>query len=532
MAGPRETGITFVLGALDQFSAPFRAFNDRLEQATRGLRQVGESWSALNREGGRFAGLSGLSRLSSIGGNIQSQFGQATAAATAFAAKAAAAAGVAGYAFKTQFVDVAAQFEQFETALRVLNQGDAGKAKSQMEWIRQFATETPYELSEVTDAFVRLRGFGMDPMKGLLQVLGDTAAGLPGKRISDVVDAMADAVMGQNERLVEMQVKASKVGNNIVYEYTDAAGKQSKMMAKANDRAQIQATLMKIWGDKFGGMMKAQSQTWVGITSNLSDKWSGFAMSVMQSGVFDWMKDKMGGLLQTLDELSANGTLQAWAKDVGDKLLTFFNAAWEKLPKVWDGMQKLGDKLAWVADLLGGWDNFAITVGALMTGLVGPVVGLAGAFIQLSVALAASPFGLAVVAIGALGLAITALWKNWDRIIKWAKESLPEWMVNGASTVAEWFGAQKGVFGPVAPTEKDGEASGVGFPQPQLGPPAGASDTMRRVQEQRFQSLERQEKETTVTIKMEGVPRGTEVRQTGEPVETDITYMGLAAPAH
>lgn len=530
MAGPRETGVTFVLGALDRFSAPFRAFNERLEASTVNLRRMRESWGALNKEGGRFAGLSGLSRFASIGGNARSHFGEATAAAQGFAAKATVAAGVAGYAFKSQFLDTAAQFEQFETILTTLNRGDKGAAKEQLGWISDFAARTPYELAEVTDGFVKLRAYGLDPMKGLLNVLGDTASSM-GKPLEAAVEAMADAVTGENERLKEFGIKAAKEGGKIIYEYTDAAGKQSKMMAKASDRAQIQATLMKIWAEKYGGGMEAQSRTWNGMWSNSMDLWSRFSNMVMsEGGVLDWMKGKLGGLLAESDKFSENGSLQRWAKSIGEGMVHFFDAGWDRLPAIWDGLQTLGDKLAWVADLLGGWDNLAIAVGVLMSGLPGPILGLAAAFIQLSAVLVATPFGWVVMSIGGLVAAITALWLKWDKIVQWAKNTLPDWMVNGASAVGDFFAGQKGVFAPAgAPSpSQEGEAAPALAARPSLG----AGETMRRVQEQRFQSLERQEKHSTVTIKMEGVPRGTEVRQTGEPVETDITYMGLAAPAH
>lgn len=527
MAGPRETGITFVIGALDKFSAPFRALNNKLENSTRRLSLLREAWGGLQREGGRFAGLSGLAGLSSVGGNIRSQFGAATGAAAAFAAKSAAAFGVAGYAFKSQFLDTAAQFEQFEAILTTLNQGDKGKAKEQLGWISDFAARTPYELAEVTDSFVKLRAYGLDPTKGLLRVLGDTASSM-GKPLESAVEAMADAVTGENERLKEFGIKAAKEGGKIIYEYTDAAGKQSKMMAKASDRAQIQATLMKIWAEKYGGGMETQSRTWNGMWSNAMDVWSRFTNMVMQDGgVLDWMKGKLGGLLEEVDRLSSDGRLQAWAKDIGEKLVTFFNAAWETMPKLWEGLQNLGSKLAWVADLLGGWDNLAVAVATLMSGLVGPVVGLAGAFIQLSAVLVATPFGWIVVAIGAVVAAITALWLKWDKIVAWARNTLPEWMVNGASAMGDWFAGQKGVFAPASASAAEGEDSPQAAPRPSLG----AGETMRRVQEQRFQSLERQERHSTVTVEVRA-PQGTDVRQSGAPVETDVTYMGLAAPAH
>lgn len=519
----RETALTFVIGAVDRFSAPFRSLNDRMERLQQKVSGVTQAFGNLEAERSRFSRLTGMERFGRFGNEMHGRVQQLAGSFAALAATGSAAALGLGYAFKTQFVDTASQFERFETILTTLNQGDTGKAKKEMGWISDFAAKTPYELAEVTDSFVKLRSYGLDPTKGLLRTLGDTASSM-GKPLEQAVEAIADAVTGENERLKEFGIVARKTGEKIVYSYTDASGKQASLMAKANDRAAIQATLTKIWAEKYGGGMEAQSKTFGGMVSNLSDSWSRFTNMVMSNGVFDWMKGKLEGVLAKIDEMAGDGSLQAWAKDIGEKLTRFFDAAWNALPKVWEGIQTFGDKLAWVADLVGGWDNLGMVLAAAFSGLLGPLVGLVGVFAQLGLVMMATPFGWVAGGIVLLVAGITALWLKWDKIVAWVRDSIPEWM-------------QRGVFAesgdPVGASEDDApdagqpsSASGVvdagATPRPKLG----AASVAQQRQEMRSTHTERSESKVRVEVV---APAGTRVSQSGAPVETDTVYQGVAA---
>lgn len=131
-------------------------------------------------------------------------------------------------------IGVASRFQKFQTILET-TEGSSAKAKTAMDWVSKFATKTPYELEEVMNSFVQLRTRGLDPTNGLMEVLGDTSAAM-GVPLMQGVEAMADAVTGENERLKAFGITASKVGNKISYTYTNAAGKQMEASVKANDR--------------------------------------------------------------------------------------------------------------------------------------------------------------------------------------------------------------------------------------------------------------------------------------------------------
>ena len=224
-------------------------------------------------------------------------------------------------------MDTAQSFERYQTILKT-TEGSAKAAEKSMQWISEFAVKTPYELDETTDAFVRLRAYGLDPTNGLLQTLGDTSAAM-GKPLMQAVEAIADAITGENERLKEFGIKASKKGGTITYTYTDKAGIQQMAKVAANNRKQIEETLSRIWGEKYGGAMGELAATFGGTVANLGDQWTRFQKMVMDSGVFKVMTARIQELLETLDKMAANGEMQRWAKDLADIMLALFETLWE-----------------------------------------------------------------------------------------------------------------------------------------------------------------------------------------------------------
>jgi len=185
------------------------------------------------------------------------------------------------------FTQTAMMFEKFETVLTTI-EGSSLKAKESMSWIRDFTTNTPYQLEQVTDSFVRLKAYGIDPTKGTLRILGDTASAM-GKDLNQAVEAMADAVVGENERLKEFGIKASIQGDKIAYNWTNASGKARHKIIQNNSKI-IQSTLEAIFNSKYQGAMKAQSQTFAGLLSNIKDKWTELKNAIMENGLFAYLK--------------------------------------------------------------------------------------------------------------------------------------------------------------------------------------------------------------------------------------------------
>ncbi|SPD73819.1 conserved hypothetical protein [uncultured Desulfobacterium sp.] len=239
-----------------------------------------------------------LNNLNVAAGTVGKNIGNVTRQTGALAGKMAILGGAGLWFVKSQLIDTAAQFEKFRTVLETV-EGSSAKAQTSMDWVSNFATTTPYELNEVMESFVRLRAYGLDPTNGLLRTLGDTGSAM-GKPIMQAVEAIADAITGENERLKEFGIRAEVKANQIRYTYTDKAGKQQHKIVDKNNRKMIESTLTTIWNEKYAGAMEKQSKTWEGMVSNLADQYTRFKVKIMEAGLFDWLKGKLGDFLASV----------------------------------------------------------------------------------------------------------------------------------------------------------------------------------------------------------------------------------------
>ncbi|MEO8722287.1 MAG: tape measure protein [Sphingobium sp.] len=275
----------------------------------------------------RFAGSMGLKAVEkaaygagyAIGFTMRSMAGFALGAAKVGVGLAAAFAGLTiGNMFK-----VGAEFEKFETMLQTAT-GSASAAKSAMSWVQKFAETTPYQLAEVTDAFVKLRMSQIDPADGTLRSLGDAAAAT-GKTLSDAAEMMQDAMSFQFERLLEFGVRATQQGDKVTFNWVKNGKAMTQTVRK--DALVVKAALTGIFDGNYGGASAAQSRTMSGIVSNLKDKWTGFLKMIADAGIYDRVKTVLQQLLGWVERLSKNGKLQAWAKAISDQLTVMLNRA-------------------------------------------------------------------------------------------------------------------------------------------------------------------------------------------------------------
>ena len=368
-----------VVQAIDKLTAPVRRITrsterltDSVRRAQRPVRELAERQRGLRSAVTRATAAVGaqMRRLRSWGGAAREALGRTRRLALG----AGAGFTAIGHGIK-RMIDVTAEFERYETVLKTI-EGSSEKARQSMQWIENFTRRTPFELREVNKAFVSLRAYGLDPTDGLLRTLGDTSAAM-GKPLMQAVEAIADAVTGENERLKEFGIKARAVkGGKFRYEYT-VDGETKFAEALADDRAQIQRVLTGIMNLRFRGGMKDLTGTFEGRISNLMDALTSFTNMVTKSGAFQFINDKLQGLLDTIDRMSADGSLQELAELVGGRITNAFKAIEQAIRQVWPWVVRIGEALSWAAGKLGGWGNLALTLTGLY--IARPFISLTGA---------------------------------------------------------------------------------------------------------------------------------------------------------
>lgn len=218
----------------------------------------------------------------------------------------AGAAVVAGFGFLGKSVlDTSAQFESYAATLETI-EGSAAGAEAALDWIANFAKTTPYEVAELTAAFVKLRSYGLDPMDGTMETIGDTASAM-GKSLDQAVEAWADATTGEFERLKEFGIRAKQTGDQVTFFWTENGREQSRVIKKTS--SDIQEFLNDVMSKKFAGAMVRQSKTWNGMMSNLGDSWVDLQRRIGDAGFFDAVKNKLADVLDTVNEWATDGTI-------------------------------------------------------------------------------------------------------------------------------------------------------------------------------------------------------------------------------
>lgn len=294
---------------------------------------------------------------------------------------------VAGGFLGKSLIDTASQFEQFKTQLTTI-EGSSDKAQQSLDWISEFAKKTPYELAEVTDAFVKMKSYGLDPIKGdFMTSIGNMASGM-GKSIDQAVEAVADAVTGENERLKEFGIKSSKDSKTNTVTYTYSSNGKTFTKTVKQDAKEIQGALKEIMDERFTGGMDAMSKTWEGTISNLKDTWQGFLMQIASAGVFDMAKDALTVIAKWVQD---NGDkIAATAKVIGQAFVLIFTT-------IGDTYSFIAEKIQWVRD------NSEQIISTLQ------MIGVAAGIIAIALAIMYAPAILAQLSYLA-GMAAVAAW--------------------------------------------------------------------------------------------------------------------------
>ncbi|RHW17206.1 hypothetical protein D1610_11700 [Sphingomonas gilva] len=336
--------LSLILQAVDRWSKPVRKMKgDARDLARNGLDAAAKSATRLDRAidrmvlGGsgrldrlarsirRTAGPLGMKALErsaygaghAIGWTTRKLGGLLASTAKWAAVGASTAAGAASGFFLSGIIGKGADFEQYQVQLEGLL-GTEKKARAAMNWVRKFARDTPYEVDQVTAAFVRAKGLGIDAMSGSLRKMGDAASG-SNKELMSAVEAVGDAMQFEFERLKEFNITTAVAGDRVTFKYLKRDG-TSAARAIRKDMAEVRDAVLEIFDEKYGGGMIRQSRTLKGIWANITDMIGGFQLDTADAGFLSVVKGELKSILDSLNAAEKDGRLARWAKSLSDYL--------------------------------------------------------------------------------------------------------------------------------------------------------------------------------------------------------------------
>lgn len=267
--------------------------------------------------------------------------------------------GIGAVALKT-----AADMETLKTSLDTVFKGDQKLSTKAFDEIKEFAATTPFQLQEVATAFIKLKNLGLDPSINALTSYGNTASAL-GKSLDQMIEAVADASVGEFERLKEFGIKAKSQGDQVSFTF------QGVTTTVQKNAAEISAYLQGIGNVNFAGSIERQANTFKGKMSTLKDN-----------------------------------VQQAFAS-IGTIIIDYINPLFDKLNGIIKKFQDLSPTTKkWIV-ILGG-----------IAAAVGPLLALAGTIlpaILTGFTILTGPIGLIAAALTAIGVII---YKNWQPIKK------------------------------------------------------------------------------------------------------------------
>lgn len=283
----------------------------------------------------------------------------------------------------TGMIRTADEMERLSVSLNSV-EGSAAAGQKALSWLQTFNEKTPFQLNQITTAFIKAKNFGLDPYNGVLQAAADYTAKTAGtyQDLEGVITALGQAYTKgklqaeEMNQLNERSVPAAQLLASAMGKTTD----EIIAMASAGElgRAEIEL-LIKAMGQDAAGASEAMSQTFSGIWSNFQDQISKVELAVANAGIFDYIKNELAGVTSQIKAAAADGSLAAWAREVSDGLKVGVAGLREFVLGLveWRGAIALAVK-AWAAMKVVQWSTDLLTFADVLKNRVAPDAKKAG----------------------------------------------------------------------------------------------------------------------------------------------------------
>jgi hypothetical protein len=217
-------------------------------------------------------------------------------------------------------------FQKFEAVL-TNTLGSRSEANRVLKNLQDFAAQTPFQLEELTQSYIKLVNRGIKPSQEELTLLGDIAAS-QGKSFDQLAEAVLDATTGEFERLKEFGIRAKKDGDTVQLAFKgmtkEVANTEEAIAQAILDFGQLEGVV---------GSMAAIAQTRGGQVSNFFDNLNKLFTNLSEGYVGRIFDLALGGINKLVGGLVKLTDKQTKASDSVEELQFQFNAQIETLKR-------------------------------------------------------------------------------------------------------------------------------------------------------------------------------------------------------
>lgn len=200
--------------------------------------------------------------------------------------------------------------------------GNKALAREVTGWLERFAAATPFEMEDLFPSMTRAIGISEGDVKmaeRMVKLAADMAGLTPGKTVQDAMEALADAQMGEFERLKEFQMKMTQE------EYKKLGGFVG-FLEEAERR--------------FAGGAEKLSQTALGRLSTITDTVKTFFRQT-GIGILEAMKPRLDRVTEWFGK--NEDTVERWktslmrfGREGAEQVFSFFERAFARLGRILD----------------------------------------------------------------------------------------------------------------------------------------------------------------------------------------------------
>ncbi len=211
----------------------------------------------------------------------------------------------------------AATWETQAVSMEHFLRGNKALAAEITGWLERFAAATPFEMSDLFPAMSRaigITGGNVAVSQRLVKLAADMAGLTPGKTVLDAMEALADAQMGEFERLREFQMKMTQ-------EQMKALGGFEGFLRAAEQR--------------FAGGAAKLARTTVGLVSTITDNIKNLFRAA-GTGMLEAIKPRLQKVVDWFGQNERTvtrwrNTLADMGRQAADKILSWLERAFRYL---------------------------------------------------------------------------------------------------------------------------------------------------------------------------------------------------------
>lgn len=289
-------------------------------------RQMGDFGDSAGTAGGRFSAMNNI-----IQGVFQG-IGQAIMGAIGKVVEFGKQAVITGIQYN-------AMMEQSEIAWTTIL-GSAEKAVETMQTLQQLGAETPFEFEELdsTAKLLNMAGFDGEELFKTLVNVGDAVSAIGGngevlEGIGTAIFQMATKGKVSAEEMNQLAERGIPAWGILADKMGVSTGELMDMVSSGKMLADdVIPLLVEGLGEKFGGSMEKQSQTFNGLMSTMRDNFK-MMMAEATKGLTDLIKSYLPAVIDLLQNITTwfqNGGMNEFIgtlQQVGDKLWEIFGPA-------------------------------------------------------------------------------------------------------------------------------------------------------------------------------------------------------------